>query len=124
MPSRSFRNKNPGNIMVPAGVPWEQTYACRSGATGVNDGYAVYPTVIRGLAAMVRLLSGPGYVDLALLEAIKKYAPQRHGNRPEEYADYVAHRAGVPQNMRLADMDIFQTLRMVEAMIRFEGWHV
>lgn len=122
MSSTSYRNKNCGNIMVDPNQPWEKTYASRTGAIGKDkNNYAIYPTVIRGLAAMVRLLAG-NYAHLTLLDAVRKYAPKAHGNRPEEYAGYVSHRAGVSMDMVLADMDPFQILRVVEAMIRFEGW--
>jgi hypothetical protein len=81
-----------------------------------------WPTVIQGLAAMISLLSIKAYRDLPLPEMIKRYAPSEDGNRPREYADYVAQRAGVSLGEAMGGMDPFKILRVVEAMIRFENW--
>lgn len=118
MSSRSFRNKNPGNIR------WGR-FAESRGAVAEgpeNNRMAKWPTVIQGLAAMVSLLSVKAYRDLSLLDAIKRYAPSGDNNRPREYAAYVAQRAGVSQEAIIGEMDPFQLLRVIEAMIRFEGW--
>lgn len=115
MPSRSFRNNNPGNIRF-------GKFAAVRGAVDDGEGYARWTVAIRGTAAMLELLALPSYRDLTLLEAITRYAPAADRNKPREYAAYVAHRAGVSQDMKLADMDPFQVLRVVEAMVRFEGW--
>jgi hypothetical protein len=71
---------------------------------------------------MLDLLAAGSYRNLSLSDAIARYAPSGDNNKPREYAAYVAHRAGVPLEMKLAEMDPFQFLRVVEAMIRFEGW--
>jgi hypothetical protein len=115
MPSRSFKNSNPGNIRY-------GKFAKDRGAVDDGDGYAKWEMPVQGLAAMIGLLSVKSYRDLTLLEAIKRYAPSSDNNRPQEYADFVAQRAGVPQTMKIGDMDPFQLLRVVEGMIRWEGW--
>jgi hypothetical protein len=115
MPSKSFENRNPGNLR-------SGSFAESRGAIDDGHGYAKWPTVIQGLAAMVSLLGVKSYRDLSLADAIKRYAPANDNNRPQEYADYVAQRAGVAQTQKIGDMDPFQLLRVVEAMIRFEGW--
>jgi hypothetical protein len=115
MPSRSFRNNNCGNIRWSA-------FAERYGAVEVDGEMAHFPTVVQGLAAMVALLATTGYRHLSLLDAISRYAPSSDNNHPREYATYVAHRAGVTLETKLSEMDPFQLLRVVEAMIRFEGW--
>ena len=71
---------------------------------------------------MIGLLSVKSYRELSLMDAIKRYAPSGDNNRPKEYADYVAQRAGVSSGTVIGEMDPFQLLRVVEAMIRFEGW--
>jgi hypothetical protein len=115
MPSRSYRNNNPGNLRY-------GKFAAIRGAVDDGDGYAKWTVAIRGTVAMMELLALPTYRDLSLADAIARYAPSGDNNKPREYAAYVAHRAGVPLEMKLAEMDPFQVLRVVEAMVRFEGW--
>lgn len=115
MPSRSFRNNNPGNIR------WSE-FSERYGGVEVDGEMAHFPTVAQGLAAMVALLASRNYRNLTLLEAITRYAPSSDNNQPREYATYVAHRAGVSIDTRISEMDPFQLLRVFEAMTRFEGW--
>lgn len=115
MPSRSFRNNNPGNIRF---GPF-----CKSrGASDDGEGYAKFQTPIQGTAAMLALLASETYRELALADAIARYAPSGDNNKPREYAGYVAQRAGIPSTVHLKELDPFQVLKMAEAMIRFEGW--
>lgn len=115
MPSRSFKNNNPGNVRF-------GSFAQGYGAIDDGEGYAKFPTAIQGTAAMVDLLAVKNYRTLTLADAIKRYAPAADNNKPREYAAYVAQRAGVTVETRLADMDPFQVLKVIEAMVRFEGW--
>jgi len=115
MPSRSFRNNNPGNIRS---GPWAVAHR----ATDDGDGYAKFATAIEGTAALLDLLAGPRYRNLNLVATFQRYAPAADNNRPKEYAEYVAHRSGIPLDRMLADMDPFQVLRVAEAITRFEGW--
>jgi hypothetical protein len=112
--SRSFKNNNPGNIR------WG-SWAESRGAVNA-DGYAKWGTPIQGLSAMVALLSIKSYRDLTIREAIQRYAPAADHNSPQEYSDYVLHRSWVPEDVKIGQMDPFQLIRVVEAMIRFEGW--
>jgi hypothetical protein len=114
MPSKSFRNNSPGNIRY-------GKWAASHGATD-SEGFAKFQTPIEGTAALLDLLAGAGYRNLDLIGVFQRYAPSSDNNRPREYADYVAQRAGVPSNMMLADLDPFQVLRVAEAIARFEGW--
>ena len=114
MPSRSYRNNNPGNIRYGA-------FAQTHGATD-SETYAKFATPIEGTAALLDLLAGSRYRNLDLIRVFQRYAPSADGNHPREYADYVARRSGVPSDMMLADMGPFQILRVVEAITRFEGW--
>lgn len=114
MPSKSYRNNNPGNIRF-------GKWAASRGAVEV-DGFAKWATPIEGTAALLALLAGNGYRNLNLVGVFERYAPSSDNNRPREYAAYVAQRAGVPLDMMLADMDPFQVLKVAEAITRFEGW--
>ena len=71
---------------------------------------------------MVSLLAGGSYRDLMLVEAINRYAPHADNNQPHEYLGYICQRAGVSPGDVIGQMDPFQLLKVVEAMIRFEGW--
>lgn len=115
MPSRSYRNNNPGNIRF---GKFSQGY----GAIDDGGGYAKFPTVNQGLAAMVDLLAVKSYRTLTLEAAIARYAPAEDQNKPREYAAHVAAAAMVSISQRLDGMDPFQILDVIRAMIRFEGW--
>ena len=115
MASRSFRNNNPGNLRWGA---WAES----RGAANDGEGYAKWETPIQGLSAMVALLSIKSYRDLTIREAIQRYAPAADHNSPNEYSDYVLHRSWVPDDAKIGKLDPFQLIRVVEAMIRFEGW--
>jgi len=114
MPSKSYRNSNPGNIRF-------GKWAAARGASD-NDGFARWATAIEGTAALLALLAGGGYRNLDLVRVFERYAPSADNNRPREYAAYVAQQARVPLDMMLADMDPFQVLKVAEAITRFEGW--
>jgi hypothetical protein len=115
MASRSCKNCNPGNIRF-------GKFAQVRGAVDDGDGYAKWTTPVQGLAAMVDLLAVKGYRELTLAEAINRYAPKGDNNQPHEYAGYVAQRSGVSLSDTIGDLGPFQLLRVLEAMIRFEGW--
>jgi hypothetical protein len=117
--SRSWRNNNPGNIrhFGPG------SFAERTGATGKdNSGFAIYPTAVQGMAAMFRLMGGSGYRNLTILEAIKRYAPDSDNNYPIQYCGFVCAEAGIGPDQTIAELDPYQFIDMVLAMIKFEGW--
>ena len=115
MPSRSFRNNNPGNIRF-------GPFAESRGAKDDGEGYAKWETPIQGLSALVALLGVKSYRDMTVRGAIARYAPAGDHNSPSEYADYIMHRSWVPEDVTIGNLDPFQLTRVVEAMIRFEGW--
>lgn len=118
MPSRSYRNNNPGNIRW--GSFAESRGAVAEGPP--NNQMAKWPTVVQGLAAMVSLLGVGAYRELTIPQMVERYAPSKDNNRPREYADYVIQRSGVRRGDLISEMDPFQLLKVVEAMIRFEHW--
>lgn len=112
--SKSFRNNNPGNLR------WG-LFAQRHGAIEAG-GFAKFKTAAQGLAAMVDLLTSPPYRVLTVRGIIDRYAPSEDNNRPHEYAGYILERSKVDPGKTLAEMDPFEIIKVVEAMIRFEGW--
>ena len=114
MSSKSFRNNNPGNIRF-------GKWAAARGASD-SEGFAKWATAIEGTAALVGLLAGVSYRNLDLIGVFQRYAPSSDNNRPNEYAAFVAQKAGVPMGLMLADMDPFQVLKVAEAITLFEGW--
>ena len=68
--SRSWRNKNPGNLRF-------GDYAKRHGAIGADKGgFAIFPTLKEGREAQEKLLfEGKNYKNLNLSDAINRWAP-------------------------------------------------
>ena len=79
--SRSFRNKNPGNIR---GV----------GDTGQSDkdGYAVYSTYEAGFDALLNDLQAKAdkHPTFSILNVFERYAPWKDKNNPDTYAAQIA----------------------------------
>lgn len=115
MTSMSARNHNPGNLR------WSKFSRVR-GAVEAPGNMAQWGSTIEGLSVMLALLSFPSYRVLSLKDAINRYAPTVDHNNPDRYVGFVAHRSGVEETRRLDSLDPFEILRVVEAMIKFEGW--
>jgi len=115
MPSRSFRNNNPGNLRF---GPFAESRGAKDDA-----GYAKFKTPIEGLAALLDLLAGGMYRNLDLVRVFQRYAPTGDNNNPDIYARFVSGRSGVPLDVMLADLDPFQILKILEAITVYEGWH-
>lgn len=114
MPSKSFRNNSPGNIRF---GKFTQGY----GAINDGTGFAKFTTAIQGTAAMVDLLAGPGYRDLTVEQALHRYAP-RSENDTDKYLKYVCDKSALDRDQVLNQLDPFEVLDLVRAMIQFEGW--
>jgi hypothetical protein len=115
MSSPSARNHNPGNVR------WSE-FAKTRGAIEAPGNMAHWESNIQGLASMLTLLSFPSYRVLSLKNAINRYAPSADHNDPSRYSGFVSHRSGVDEGRRLDSLDPFEILRVIEAMIKFEGW--
>jgi hypothetical protein len=102
--SRSFRNKNPGNIRY-SGL-------FTSLAIGKDSsGFCVFETYEKGLDALEILLtracSGLSSVyspNDTLLSFYEKYAPSSDGNHPLSYATAVANKIGVPIGTKIKEL--------------------
>ncbi len=116
MPSRSFRNNNPGNLRASSwtrGLP---------GYVGQDDaGFARFSDLGLGLCAVVRLLRGSSYRDLSIREAIARYAPPVE-NDTHRYLDNVCQRSGLKPEQVIRDLTPAQLCELVAAMTIMEGW--
>ncbi len=114
MPSRSFRNNNPGNIRDSS---WTRA---QPGFMGHDaEGFAIFSDWGHGVAAITRLLCSSSYRNLTLREIISRYAPAKE-NDVNAYVAFVCTRAGIK-----ADEKITAPHRLCEvmaAMIVHEGW--
>jgi hypothetical protein len=122
MPSRSFRNNNPGNLRHhgPAGV-----YLVVERHHGTDDGqnYARFPTVADGCAALADLLSAV-YKNSTVAQMIAKYAPSEDKNDPYKYTRTVCGWAGIDPKALIKDLDPTKFFDLCKAIIRFEGWEL
>lgn len=115
MSSRSFRCKNPGNIVY-------GPFAQRCGATEGDGKFAKFIGTWQGFRALAWLICGPNYNGLTLLDAFKRYAPATDDNIPEAYAKFVAKKVGVSIDTRINQLDPFQLADMIKAIVQYEGW--
>lgn len=116
----AWRYNNPGNIKF-------GEFAMKYGAVGkAYGGHAVFPTYEMGKKAMIDLLFTPirGYNKLTIFQAISKYAPASDGNNPTSYANFVAKACGATRDTVLAQLNRNQRERMLEAMMKMEGYKV
>lgn len=99
--SRSWRNKNPGNLK----------WVGQTGSIGQDkQGFALFRTEADGFAALVRMLTraaqGQSKVykpTMTLTEFFGTYAPSADHNNPDQYAQAVATKLGVPVIWTLLD---------------------
>lgn len=86
-------NNNPGNIIA-------GSFATAHGATGVNNGFAVFPDPITGAQATDALIGHYDSMGLSVSDLINKWAPgSAPGNTPagtQSYIDFVSGKLGVP----------------------------
>ena len=118
--SLSWRNHNPGN------VKWGD-FAKKYGALGSGfRGHAVFPDKKTGLEAQKALLfsSIRGYNKLSIRDAIAKYAPVGDGNKPRQYAIFVAGKTGVSTTTKLNELSEARKVKLIEAMTEYEGFKV
>jgi hypothetical protein len=120
MPSRSFRNNNPGNLRHhgPAGI-----YPVVERHLGADDGqnYACFPTAVDGCAALADLLA-TSYKDNTVAQIIAKYAPIEDRNDPEKYTRVVCGWARIVPKDFIRDLDPGKYFDLCKAITRFEGW--
>lgn len=115
MPSRAFRNHNPGNLRYGA-------FARRWGAREQDEqGFARFPSTRRGTLALVDLLFTRTYGRLSLARALERYAPAQE-NPTQSYLRFVSSKSGVGPDEVLDRLSPAQHLRIAAAISEFEGW--
>ncbi len=99
---RGIRNNNPGNIRY-------GNFAIQHGATGRDSaGFAIFPNMTSGKAALDSLLRGRGYLGGGLdtiSKIISKYAPGNENNT-SAYISAVSKQTGIGANQKLSMSDI------------------
>jgi murein DD-endopeptidase MepM/ murein hydrolase activator NlpD len=115
--SFAWLNNNPGNITGRPGGPNFGQYPDKFNW----HNFLIFPTWTAGYDAIALLLRTDGYVNLSILDAFKKYAPESDGNNPVAYANAVAAALGVPVSTRVGDLDDEQMLAMQDKIWEIEG---
>lgn len=112
--SMAWRNNNPGNLVYNA-------YTASLGAIGSNNGFAVFPDVTTGTAALTTLLNGPTYQSLSIDAAIARYAPAFENNTTA-YQAFVTGAMGVSGSTQLSSLSQSQMQTLQAAIQRQEGY--
>ena len=123
MSSRSFRNRNPGNIRYASAGVGKPIYPVVLQFQGTDDGdnYAKFPTIAKGSAALATLLSTK-YGDMAVGDAMQLYAPSNDNNDPKKYAKIICDWAGITTLRVIGSLAPSQFFDLCKAITRFEGW--
>lgn len=116
MPSKSYRNNNPGNIEAGKYSKWIDSKSTTDGR------YAVFSNVMMGVSALARLLGGGAFAHLTLSQAISKYAPSEDHNPTNEYINFLSKEASIPVTQTLDSLSFEQCILLLVAMTKFEGW--
>jgi predicted Holliday junction resolvase-like endonuclease len=99
---RGIRNNNPGNIKY-------GSFAKAHGATGQDaGGFAIFPSMAVGKAALLALLKGGGYIaggTDTISKIINKFAPASDHNNTAAYAADVSSQMGIGANQQLTVMN-------------------
>ncbi len=118
---RAWRNNNPGNIRWKDGAKYPWNYAERHGAVGIDgDDFAIFPDWETGLRAKKELLLTESYGSLSLSESMKRWASDKKDN-PEDYARFLASRAGVSTETKIEDLSQAQLEAVFDAIGQREG---
>ena len=112
--SMAWRNNNPGNLVYNA-------YTASLGAIGSNNGFAVFPDVATGTAALTALLNGSVYQSLSVNAAIARYAPAFENNTTA-YQAFVTNSLGVSGSTPLNQLSQSQMQTLQSAIQQQEGY--
>jgi hypothetical protein len=123
MPSRSFRNNNPGNIRHHNTKGKVYPVAERWGGVDDGENYARFKSVPEGCAALADLLAS-AYKDLPVSQMIARYAPCGDKNDPGKYTRVVCGWSGIDPRVLIRDLDPGKFFDLCKAMAKFEGWKI
>lgn len=115
--SFAWLNNNPGNL---TGQPDGPDFGQYPNKFNWHD-FLIFPTWAAGYDAIAKLLRSNLYVNLSILNAFKKYAPESDGNDPAVYANAVAAALGIDVSTRVGDLDDRQMSVMQNKIQEIEG---
>lgn len=114
--TRAWRNQNPGNLRY--------TQLSRdNGAIGKAGGFAVFPDIKTGRAALAELLHSDSYRNMTIGRAIFVYAPP-HENNTNAYKRQIQRMTGLDINTKISDLNPKQIESVIDAICVLEGWKV
>lgn len=112
--TRAWRNQNPGNLRY-------TQLSRNNGAIGKAGGFAVFPSVEKGRAALAELLRSDSYRNLTIGRAIFVYAPP-HENNTDLYKKQIQKMTGLNINIKISDLTPKQMESVIDAICVLEGW--
>lgn len=112
--SMAWRNNNPGNLVYNANT-------AALGAISSNNGFAVFPDVATGSAALAGILNTQTYQNLSVNAAIARYAPAFENNT-SAYQAFVTNTLGVPSTTTLSSLSQTQMQSLQAAIQKQEGY--
>ena len=112
--SLAWRNNNPGNLVYNANT-------AALGAIGQNNGFAVFPDVSTGSAALAGILNTSTYQSLSVDAAIARYAPSFENNT-SAYQAFVTNTLGVSGSTTLSSLSQAQMQSLQGAIQTTEGY--
>jgi hypothetical protein len=122
MPSRSFRNKNPGNIRHHNAKGEVYPVVKRWGGVDDGDNYARFKSIPEGCAALADLLAS-AYKDLTVAQMIDKYAPSNDMNDPDKYTRTVCGWAEIDSKEVIKELEPVKFFELCKGITRVEGWN-
>lgn len=114
--TRAWRNNNPGNIISDKG-----NFVKRHGAIGKAAGFGVFPDAETGGKAQKALLKLKVYQKLSMGAVIRKYAPKKDGNSPEQYIKFLEKSTGTKRSENMSDLSDKQLDKLLEGIRKYEG---
>jgi len=113
--SPAWRHTNPGNII-------NGSFVRQHGAIGRGHRFAIFPSEEVGIQAIISLLRSPSYVNLSIMNAIKRYAPAADNNNPTQYAQYISQQTGLDVNRQINTLNDAEISQVAKVIKQYEGW--
>ncbi len=114
--SLAWRDNNPGNLVY-------NSNTIALGAIGSNNGFAVFPDLSTGTAALTSILNSSTYQSLSIDAAIARYAPAFENNT-SAYQSFVTNTLGVSGTTTLSSLSPSQMQSLQSAIQTQEGYKV
>jgi len=105
-----FRDNNPGDLRS------------GHGSIGRDGGFAIYPSLDAGVAALGETLTGK-YGNSSISDTMKAFAPGSDGNDPVAYAATLASAVGVPVSTKISALSPAQLMTFQYTIANAEGYN-